>query len=112
MIAPAAVTVPRAERAAALPWTLSAMLFGSTSIVVGLIWDISWHMTIGRDTFWTPAHMATYLGGVLAGISGGWLALKTTFAGTPEERDTAVRFWGFRAPLGAWIAIWGAFAML
>ncbi|HKV08871.1 MAG TPA: hypothetical protein VJ725_12075 [Thermoanaerobaculia bacterium] len=112
MIAPAAVTAPRAERAAALPWTLSAMLFGSTSIVVGLIWDISWHMTIGRDTFWTPAHMATYLGGVLAGISGGWLALKTTFAGTPEERDTAVRFWGFRAPLGAWIAIWGAFAML
>ena len=23
-----------------------------------------------------------------------------------------VRFWGFRAPLGAWVAIWGAFAML
>lgn len=111
-IAPAAVAAPRAERAAALPWTLSAMLFGSTSIIVGLLWDISWHMTIGRDTFWTPAHMATYLGGVLAGISGGWLAVKTTFAGTPEERNTAVRFWGFRAPLGAWIAIWGAFAML
>lgn len=111
-IAPAAVAVPRPERAATLPWTLSAMLFGSTSIIVGLLWDISWHMTIGRDTFWTPAHMATYLGGILAGISGGWLALKTTFAGTPEERETAVRFWGFRAPLGAWIAIWGAFAML
>lgn len=111
-IAPTAVDAPRVERAAALPWTLTAMLFGSTSIIVGLLWDISWHMTIGRDTFWTPAHMATYLGGVLAGISGGWLALKTTFAGTPQERGTAVRFWGFRAPLGAWIAIWGAFAML
>ena len=69
-------------------------------------------MTIGRDTFWTPAHMAIYLGGVLAGLSGGWLALKTTFAGTPEERAAAVRFWGFRAPLGAWVAIWGALAML
>ncbi|HSF42707.1 MAG TPA: hypothetical protein VLT87_23080, partial [Thermoanaerobaculia bacterium] len=111
-LAPTAVATPRAERAAALPWTLCAMLFGSTSIVVGLLWDISWHMTIGRDTFWTPAHLAIYLGGVLAGLSGGWLAVKTTFAGTAEERDASVRFWGFRAPLGAWIAIWGAIAML
>jgi hypothetical protein len=69
-------------------------------------------MTIGRDTFWTPAHMAIYLGGVLAGLSGGWLAIHTTFAGTPEERAAAVPFWGFRAPLGAWVAIWGALAML
>ena len=111
-IAPAVVATPRVARTAALPWTVSAMLVGSTSIIVGLLWDISWHMTIGRDTFWTPAHMAIYLGGVLAGICGGWLALKTTFAGTPQEKETAVRFWGFRAPLGAWVAIWGAFAML
>jgi hypothetical protein len=79
---------------------------------VALLWDISWHMTIGRDTFWTPAHMAIYLGGVLAGLSCGALALKTTFAGTEAERNAAVGFWGFRAPLGAWVAIWGAFAML
>lgn len=112
-IAPAAPPIPRAEaRPAALPWHVSAMLIGSTSIVVGILWDISWHMTIGRDTFWTPAHMAIYLGGVLAGLCGGWLALKTTFAGTPDERSVAVRFWGFRAPLGAWVAIWGALAML
>src|SRR6185295_6174887 len=81
-------------------------------IVVGLLWDISWHMTIGRDTFWTPAHMAIYLGGVLAGLSCGWLAFKTTFGGTEAERAVSVRFWGFRAPLGAWVAIWGTFAML
>jgi hypothetical protein len=103
---------PRTERAAALPWYLVSLLLGSTSIVVGLLWDISWHMSIGRDTFWTPAHMAIYLGGVLAGLSGGWLALRTTFRGTPEERGVAVRFWGFRAPLGAWVAIWGALAMI
>jgi hypothetical protein len=108
-IAPASIA---AARPAALPWHVPAMLVGSTSIVVGILWDISWHMTIGRDTFWTPAHMAIYLGGVLAGICGGWLALKTTFAGTPGERDVSVRFWGFRAPLGAWVAIWGALAML
>ncbi|HET9225715.1 MAG TPA: hypothetical protein VFR31_03550 [Thermoanaerobaculia bacterium] len=111
-IAPAAAISRTEARPAALSWHVPAMLVGSTSIVVGILWDISWHMTIGRDTFWTPAHMAIYLGGVLAGICGGWLALKTTFAGTPEERDASVRFWGFRAPLGAWVAIWGAIAML
>jgi hypothetical protein len=107
-----ALVRPQAESAAVVPWYLAAMLAGSTSIIVGLLWDISWHMTIGRDTFWTPAHLAIYLGGVLAGVSCGWLALRTTFAGGEAERAVAVRFWGFRAPLGAWVAIWGAIAML
>jgi hypothetical protein len=40
------------------------------------------------------------------------VALRTTFAGAAAERDAAVRFWGFRAPLGAWVCIWGAFAMV
>jgi hypothetical protein len=110
VVQPSAV-LPR-ERAAALPWYLTAMLAGATSIAVGLLWDISWHMTIGRDTFWTPAHMLVYLGGVLAGLSCGWLAVRTTFAGTAAEKGTMVRFWGFRAPLGAWVAVWGTFAML
>lgn len=107
-----AVARPRVESAVALPWYLTTMLAGSTSIVVGLLWDISWHMTIGRDSFWTPAHMAIYLGGVLAGLCCGWLAVKTTFAGSEAERAAAVRFWGFRAPFGAWVAIWGTIAML
>ncbi len=38
--------------------------------------------------------------------------MRLTFAGTAEERATAVRFWGFQAPFGAWVCIWGAFAML
>ncbi len=110
---PGAPVAPVAQsRSATLPWYLYAALFGSTSIAVGLIWDISWHATIGRDTFWTPAHLAIYLGGVLSGLSCGWLALRTTFASSAEEPAAAVRFWGFRAPLGAWMVIWGAFAML
>jgi len=99
-------------RAPRLPWPLYAAVAGSTSIVIGLLWDISWHSTIGRDTFWTPAHMAIYLGGILAGAAAGYLALKTTFAGSAAERAAAVRFWGFRAPLGAWVMVWGAIAML
>jgi hypothetical protein len=45
-------------------------------------------------------------------LSSGVVAIKCTF--WPNERDaaTSVRLWGFRAPLGAWICIWGCFAML
>ncbi|HKV38979.1 MAG TPA: hypothetical protein VJX67_07190, partial [Blastocatellia bacterium] len=99
-------------RALPIPWFALAALFGSTSIIVGGQWDISWHMTIGRDTFWTPAHMAIYLGGVVAGVSSGWVVLKTTFRGTAAERAQGVRLWGFTGPLGAFFCIWGAFAML
>ena len=107
------MSVAVAERSTArIPWYVAALVLAATSAVVGVIWDISWHRTIGRDTFWTPAHMAIYLGGALAGAACGWLVLKTTFAGTPEQKGAGVSFWGFRGPLGAWVAIWGAIAML
>ena len=95
-----------------IPWHVTAVLVAATSAVVGVIWDISWHRTIGRDTFWTPAHMAIYASGVIAGLTCGWLVLKTTFAGSDEERAAGVSFWGFRGPLGAWLCIWGSFAMI
>ncbi len=98
--------------ATATPWVLYAVLFSSTSIVVGLIWDISWHMSIGRDSLWSPPHVLEQIGASVAGLSCGWLVLKTTFAGSSEQRDRSVRFWGFRGPLGAWICIWGALAMI
>jgi hypothetical protein len=99
--------------AGAVPWFLYAVLFASMSVIVGVTWDISWHRTIGRDTFWTSAHLAIYLGGIVAGVTCGWLALRLTFArGHEAERAATVRFWGFRAPLGAWVCIWGTFAML
>src|SRR5881409_1389208 len=109
----AAVSTGRAKAGAVgLPWYVVAVVLAATSAIVGVIWDISWHRTIGRDTFWTPAHLAIYLGGALAGAASGWLVLKTTFAGTPEQRAAGVSFWGFRGPLGAWVCIWGAIAMI
>lgn len=114
-----AVTVRRFPQAAAaaqtgtrVPWSLYAVLFASTCVIVGVLWDISWHRTIGRDTFWTPAHIAIYVGGVVAGLTCGWVALRTTFGTSDADRSAAVHFWGFRAPLGAWVCIWGAFAMI
>ncbi len=93
-------------------WPSFLMSAALTSIAIGIVWDISWHETIGRDTFWTPAHMAIYLGGVLAGCTGGWLAIKNTFFPKRNDRDSTVRVLGAHAPLGAWIAIWGALAMI
>src|ERR1043165_4821398 len=87
-------------------WVARIVVFAATSIVVGILWDISWHRTIGRDTFWTPAHMAIYLGGVLGGGVAGWLVLKTTFFGSAADKAGAVRIWGMYAPIGAWVSIW------
>jgi hypothetical protein len=100
------------EDKSAVPWYFKLLIFGALCIPVGALWDISWHSTIGRDTFWTPAHIVTYMGGLIPGLVCGWLALKTHFWGTVEERAAAVSFWGFRAPLGAWISILGSFTML
>jgi hypothetical protein len=93
-------------------WVLYAVVLSSAFIVIGLIWDIAWHRTIGRDTLWSPPHVLEQIGASLAGLSCGALVLKTTFAGTAAERAASVRFWGFRGPLGAWVCIWGALAMI
>ncbi|HMJ66857.1 MAG TPA: hypothetical protein VK615_16060, partial [Candidatus Binatia bacterium] len=107
------VTVPlETSRSASVPWYFKLLVFGATCIPVGALWDISWHSTIGRDTFWMPAHIVTYMGGLIPGLVCGWLALKTHFFGSAQERAAAVTFWGFRAPLGAWVCIWGSFMML
>ena len=68
--APAAIT-----RSARIPWSIWAGVAAVTSASIGGAWDVSWHRSIGRDTFWTPAHMAIYACGVLAGIVGVYLVL-------------------------------------
>jgi hypothetical protein len=95
-----------------IPWYVWCAVIAVTSAMVGTHWDISWHRSIGRDTFWTPAHIAIYLCGVLAGISCGYLILSTTFRSASPLKDASVDIWGFRGPLGAFIAAWGGMAMI
>src|ERR1035438_4347392 len=52
-----------------VPWYVWCAVFGVTSAMIGGQWDISWRRSIGRDTFWAPAHLAIYMCGVLAGLS-------------------------------------------
>ena len=93
-------------------WHAPAVVFGAVCVMVGVYWDISWHMSIGRDSFWTPAHLLIQAGGLIAGITSGYVALRTTFGGDAAAQAAAVSFWGFRAPLGAWVCVWGCLAML
>ena len=41
------------------------VLVSSTAILIGIEWDISWHESIGRDSFWSAPHMVIYFGGIL-----------------------------------------------
>jgi hypothetical protein len=96
-------------------WPLYTTLFASVCIVVGLVWDISWHRTVGRDTFWTYPHVLEQLAAIVSGIGCGWLVLQTTFArsaAAEEARGESVKVWGFRGPLGAWVCIWGTVMMI
>jgi hypothetical protein len=100
------------DRANAVPWYVWCCVLATVSAMIGGTWDISWHKTIGRDTFWTPAHMLIYLCGVMTGIGCGWLILSTTFRREHPLRAASVTLWGFHAPLGAFICAWGGIAMI
>ena len=111
--APSATQSHARSTALANEWPIYAVVAASTLIVTGLLWDISWHRTIGRDTFWSPPHLLEQIAAVIAGLSCGFIVLRTSFAGTSEARANSVRFWKFfQAPLGAWVCIWGTIMMI
>jgi hypothetical protein len=95
-----------------IPWFLWCSALAVTSAYVGGYWDISWHRSIGRDSFWTAPHIAIYACGVLAGLSSAYLIFRASFGKDPGPRATSVRIWGLSGPLGAFIAAWGGAAML
>jgi hypothetical protein len=106
--------IPDTRGAAAPPfaWHAPTVVIAAVCVMVGVYWDISWHMSIGRDSFWTPAHLLLQAGGLIAGLTSGYVALRTTFGDDAAACDHAVGFWGFKAPLGAWVCIWGCVAMV
>jgi hypothetical protein len=106
-----------------VPWYLWCAALAVTSAYVGGYWDISWHRSIGRDSFWSAPHIAIYACGVLAALSSAYLIFTSTFPPSPQggysEADTAaslrgagVRIWGLYGPIGAFISAWGGVAML
>jgi hypothetical protein len=96
----------------AVPWLSWAGLTASVAIASGVYWDISWHETIGRDSFWTPAHLLIQFGAVVAGMASAWLIFRTTFVRDTASRQASVNVLGLRGPLGAFILAWGGVAMI
>ena len=112
---PASVQVHPAERIAAtesIPWYIWCNVLAVTCSVIGGVWDISWHESVGRDTFWTPAHLLIQLCGVLSGVGCAYLIFSTTFRKGSPLREHSVSVWGFRGPLGAFLCAWGGVAMI
>lgn len=105
-VAPAGARRPR------VPWYIWTGVVAVTSSSIGGAWDVAWHRSIGRDTFWTPAHMLIYACGVLAGIVGLWLVVNASSGRDPHLRSQSVQVLGLHAPLGVFLAGWGGVAML
>lgn len=108
-----AVEVTRAkEETASVSWYIWFGALAVTSASIGGAWDVAWHRSIGRDTFWTPAHLAIQACGLMAAIICGYLILIDTFGRSEKLKAASVNVLGFRAPLGAFIAAWGGIAMI
>ena len=103
---------PVSPEAPGVRWYIWCGALAVTSASIGGAWDVSWHRSIGRDTFWTPAHMAIQACGVMAAIICGYLIVADTFGRSAKVKATSVNVLGFRAPLGAFIAAWGGIAMI
>lgn len=96
-----------------IPTYIYAVVFSSACIIVGLIWDIMWHMSIGRDGLFSPPHLVLYIGAVVAGLFSAYQILSLTFGKNTLEKSRNVRFWGvFYGSLGAMFCAWGALAIL
>ncbi|GAB2596756.1 hypothetical protein [Spirosoma areae] len=96
-----------------IPTYIYAVVFSSFCIVMGLLWDIMWHMSIGRDGLFAPPHMVIYVGAVISGLFSAYQILNLTLTKNHPGRSSAVPFWGvFYGPLGAMFCVWGALAML
>ncbi|WP_234735778.1 hypothetical protein [Tellurirhabdus bombi] len=96
-----------------IPTYIYAVVFSSLCIVWGLLWDIMWHISIGRDGLFAPPHLLMYVGAVVAGLFSGFKILQLTFQKNHPGRAESVKFWGFfHGSLGALYCVWGALAML
>jgi hypothetical protein len=100
------------SKSASVPWYLWFGALAVTSASIGGAWDVAWHRSIGRDTFWTPAHLAIQACGVMAAIICGYLILINTFGNSARMKVSSVNVLGFYAPLGAFVAAWGGIAMI
>ncbi|CAH0996434.1 hypothetical protein EMA8858_02566 [Emticicia aquatica] len=96
-----------------IPLYVYISVIASMCVILGILWDIAWHMSIGRDGLFSAPHVVVYVGAATAGIFSGYQVLKTSFWGTLVEKGKMVNFWGiFYSSLGGLFCIWGGIASL
>src|ERR1700761_8892680 len=110
--APAANKTRAASGVRSIPIYIYAVSLASLLTVVGILWDISWHRSIGRDKFLSPPHILIYLGAIFAGLFSGIQVIYHSFFSPVSVRTGLIRVWGiFYSSLGSLFCIWGAIAM-
>ena len=96
-----------------IPLYVYVSVIASMCVILGILWDIAWHMSIGRDGLFSAPHVVVYVGATFAGIFSGYQVLKTSFWGSKLEKGKMVNFWGiFYSSLGGLFCIWGGIASL
>jgi len=108
MVAP---PVARGAHAASTPlvaraglWTLIA---GHVIAIWGTQWDIQWHLTIGRDSFWIAPHVVTYSGVTILVLASFGVLAWTTLRGAGALQPRAIRVFGVTGTPGYQLAAWG-----
>ena len=83
------------------------MLLGAALLPVSLLWDYAFESTIGVDLLWSAPHVANDLAIALAAAGALAILVYTTRARAP-----GIALGRLRAPLGAWLVLWGALAFV
>ena len=95
-----------------VPWTLWTAVAGITCALLGGTLDVSWHMSVGRESLWTLAHGLIEMEAVLVGLAAVHTIINASRGPRCDEADHTVRILGLRAPAGAFLCLWGCVGML
>ena len=82
------------------------LLLGAIAVPLTLIWDFAWESTIGVDSLFGPPHAANYAAVALA------CAAALRMAQLATRDGSGVALGPVRAPLGAWLSLWGGLAFV
>ena len=100
MAQPATPYITSLARSVVRPWhVIGALTVLALLGAFGNAWDLFWHITIGRDSFWIPPHTMMYAAVALSGL----IALAVVLGDTLRHADGLSAMLGFRAPLGFFI---------